>query len=131
MRLYTIAEARALLPQVLPVLESMREAFLALRALNASLATEARGASGDGNLLANPWWDGHPEDRVANLNAKLRQAIQQLEGWGIEVKDPERGLIDFYSERQGEVVFLCYMLGEPGIRYWHSLRAGFAGREPL
>jgi hypothetical protein len=42
------------------------------------------------------------------------------------LKDPERGLIDFYSEREGRVVYLCYLLGEPDLLYWHDLDTGFA-----
>ena len=38
---------------------------------------------------------------------------------------------DFYHERDGELVFLCFKLGESDITHWHSLAGGFAGREPL
>ena len=47
------------------------------------------------------------------------------------MKDPERGLIDFYHERDGQVVYLCWQLGEPDIEWWHDTEAGFAGRQPL
>jgi len=33
MKLYTVAEARALLPRVIPVLESLREAYVEMRAV--------------------------------------------------------------------------------------------------
>lgn len=132
MRLYTEAEARTLLPQVIPVLEQLREALQQLRALNAAISAEAKGASGDGNLLADPWTEGERgENRADALTKRLRSAASRLERWGIELKDPERGLIDFYHERDGEVVFLCFQLGEPGIRFWHTLEGGFAGRQPL
>ena len=130
MRLYTLEEARALLSRVVPVVEELQEAFAGLRALQASIAAESRGASGDGNLLASPW-DSAGENRIEQLSRRMRGAAARLEAWGIEVKDPERGLIDFYSQRDGEVVYLCYLLGEPDIAYFHRLADGFAGRQPI
>ena len=131
MRHYTLDEAQALLPDVIPVLERLREAFVRLRVLNAAVAAEARGASGDGNLLTPAFAGGKTEDRVTALRTQMRDAVLQLERWSIEVKDPERGLIDFRTMREGEVVYLCYLLGEPAIEWWHGLDAGFAGRQRL
>jgi len=130
MRRYTVEEARALLPRVIPLVERLRDAFVELRALQASFQAESRGASGDGSLVADPWAAGG-ENRLDFLNRTLRTTAAQLDALGIEVKDPERGLVDFYSERDGEVVYLCFLLGEPDIAFWHSLAGGFAGRRPL
>jgi hypothetical protein len=43
-----------------------------------------------------------------NLTRRLEEAVQGLRREGIEVKDLESGLIDFYGLQQGEVVFLCW-----------------------
>jgi hypothetical protein len=51
---------------------------------------------------------------------------------GIEIKDLDRGLIDFpYKRANGQVVYLCYLLGEDTIAYWHTIEGGFQGRQPL
>ena len=131
MRLYSEAEARALLPHVVPVLEAIRAAFIELRTLNASVSVERRGASGDGHLLADPWEGATGANRIDELGRTLRDEIARLDTWGVELKDPEKGLIDFHHERGGEVVYLCFMLGEPDLAYWHTLASGFAGRQPL
>ena len=130
MRLYSVAEARELLPRVVPVLESLREAYIEIRALQASVAAQSRGASGDGHLIADPWTDSG-ENRMEHLNREIRRAAASLDRWGIEVKDPEKGLIDFFHEREGRTVYLCYCLGEPTIAYWHELNTGFAGQQLL
>ncbi len=130
MRLYTLDEANATLPVLIPLLERIRAAYVELRALQASLAADVRGASGDGNLLADPW-DSGGTNRVAELNRELQDAAGELDRHGVELKDPERGLLDFFHEREGRVVYLCYLLGEPAIGHWHELHAGFAGRQPL
>jgi hypothetical protein len=130
MRLYTLDEANATLPVLIPLLERIRAAYVELRALQASLAADVRGASGDGNLVADPWESGGT-NRVAELNRELQDAAGELDRHGVELKDPERGLLDFFHEREGRVVYLCYLLGEPVIGHWHELHAGFAGRQPL
>ena len=51
---------------------------------------------------------------------------------GIEIKDLDKGLIDFpFRRTNGKVVFLCYLLGEPEIIAWHTLEGGFQGRKRL
>jgi hypothetical protein len=130
MKLYTLEEARALLPEVIPTVTRLRDAYVELRARRATFAAETRGASGDGQLLANPWEKGD-ETRLERMGEQLKQSAEALERWGIEVKDPERGLIDFYSEREGRTVYLCFLLGEHDIEYWHELAGGFAGRQAL
>lgn len=133
MKHYTLREADELLPRVIPVLEGLRDAYLELRAIEASVAAAHRNATGDGHQLEDPWDEGSRDggNRVEILGKALRDAAGTLDGWGIELKDPEKGLIDFLHERDGRTVYLCYCLGEPAIGFWHELHTGFAGRQPL
>ena len=131
MRRYTLAEATALLPEVIPVLEGLRDAYLEVRAVQAAVSAQARGASGDGHLLADPFDEGGGENHIERLNQRIRQSAAQLDRWGIELKDPEKGLIDFFHERDGRTVYLCFLLGETAIAHWHDLHTGFAGRQPI
>ena len=48
-----------------------------------------------------------------------------------QVKDLEKGLLDFPSVMEGQDVLLCWKLGEKEIGYWHTPEDGFAGRKPL
>ena len=130
MRLYSEAEARAMLPSVIPIIEQLRDAFVRVRALQSAVAANARAATADGALIADAWAEGG-NNEMDEQRQRLRAAARKLDELGIEVKDAERGLIDFYSERDGTVVYLCYLLGEPEIGFWHGLQDGFAGRQPL
>ena len=131
MRIYTESEAQATLPEIVPLLEKMSRGVKQLRAERSAFAADARGVTGDGNLLADPWADEEGSARSGELLAEVQAAAAELETRGIEVKDPERGLIDFHWEREGELVYLCYLLGEPEIRFWHRIEDGFAGRQPI
>jgi len=57
--------------------------------------------------------------------------LEKLFHLGAHVKDLDSGLVDFYSHRGSEVVFLCWKEGENEIRHWHSLEGGFRNRQPL
>ncbi len=61
----------------------------------------------------------------------FQSAIKSLENLGCELKDLNVGLLDFYSFRKDELVYLCWKLGEERIRFWHTLDGGYVGRQPL
>ncbi len=129
MRLFSVEEARALLPQVRLVLERLREAFVALRADRAMEAAQRRASMADGHPVALP--TGTAEEERKRHEETLRECMELLDGWGIQLKDPERGLIDFPHERDGVVVLLCYELDETELAYWHPVETGYAGRQPI
>ena len=62
---------------------------------------------------------------------RLKKIIAELTGLGIELKDPETGLIDFPCLQDGREVCLCWKHGEDGVDFWHEIDAGFAGRQAL
>lgn len=129
-RLFTREEANALLPQIIPLAERMR-------------ATRRRIATIDEEIAVNAWHvrrNGHNVDEQAavqrqterdDLVALLQRDVAQLQALGCEIKDFELGLVDFPSEREGRIVYLCWKLGEPEVMYWHEVDAGYAGRRPL
>ena len=78
-------------------------------------------------LGASPW------DRATNekVERELWRIAQEILGLGVEIKDLDQWLIDFPSQRDGRVVYLCWRRGEENIEWWHDMDAGFAGRQPL
>lgn len=68
----------------------------------------------------------------ANILTDLTSQMSELDTLGVQLKDFERGLVDFPSLRDGRVVLLCWQLGEGDeLEWWHDVDAGFAGRTPL
>jgi hypothetical protein len=70
-------------------------------------------------------------DRLQKLHESLRETLGELADMGIQVKDVDRGLIDFPALIDGQDALLCWQLGEPRIAHWHTPEDGFAGRRPL
>jgi hypothetical protein len=64
--------------------------------------------------------------------APIRRAMEELMGEGVVVRDADRGLIDFPAVTAGgRRYWLCWVVGEPEVTWWHWEQEGFAGRQPL
>jgi hypothetical protein len=63
--------------------------------------------------------------------AAVRELFFEFSQREIQIKDLDRGLIDFPAVLGGKEVFLCWENGEDDIEFWHDLDAGYAGREKL
>ena len=55
--------------------------------------------------------------------------IQEIDSIGVQVKDLDKGLLDFPCQVGEQIVLLCWQLGEAKIDYWHTVEAGFQGRQ--
>jgi hypothetical protein len=101
MTLFTRTDANAALPRVRPLLEDLQRRVAAYRR--------------------------RPSEPVAR---EIEALLRELGELGVEVKDPDRGLVDFRSRLRGREVYLCWQLGEPEhIAFYHDLDSGFAGRK--
>ena len=70
--------------------------------------------------------------QYAMILTHFTEEMSELEALGVQLKDFDRGLVDFPSLRDGRVVLLCWQLGEGDeLEWWHDMDAGFAGRTPL
>ena len=127
--LFTLEEARThleVLREVLPrIIEASREA----EPLREQLMAAQRAAASNGHVQDSDI--AGKRQRLEQLAEVINKEIAELNDKGIEVKDLSRGLVDFPSEREGRVVYLCWMYGEGDIAYWHELDTGFPGRQPL
>jgi hypothetical protein len=125
MKIFTVQEANALLPDVRKIVGTISRAHRKLSRYreDAGKAAEAaeRGGGGFSNGVA-----------YASVLIELTDQLARLDLLGVQLKDFERGLVDFPSLRDGRVVLLCWQLGEGDeLEWWHDVDAGFAGRTPL
>jgi hypothetical protein len=118
-RYWTVEEADAALDRVGALIERARAA--------------ARAASlppGGLRRPGAPSSNGHrppPPEGVV-----LSEVLEELQAEGIVVRDLERGLLDFPAiSPSGREYWLCWVVGEPAVTWWHWPDAGFAGRTPL
>lgn len=122
-RHFTLAEAREELPWLVEQLHRIRELLEELRLQQADMERIQQLIRSNGHGAKHVDFG----TRISEIQS-ITEAIQQK---GIEIKDLERGLIDFPHLRDGEEVYLCWLFGEPDIGFWHSISDGFQGRQPL
>ena len=125
--LYTVDEARDLVPTLRPMLVQMR---LEQRRLYDEIEqfnqlTEVMQQNGHADEA------DHLEQRILALGESIRETLAEFDDLGIAVKDIANGVIDFPSEREGRVVYHCWQIDEETITHWHELDSGFIGRQPL
>lgn len=80
----------------------------------------------------------HVEDNVESLRDdyerlmdRLNEYLDELHHAGVELKDFEKGLLDFPAVHQGREILLCWMQGEQRISTWHEVDAGYSGRQDV
>ena len=119
---YTRDEARALLPQIRQWLKQLSTSHRKLSECDQRLTRLMAGGNDVGGDAVNRWV------RVA---ADVKATLAEFQRREIQIKELDRGLIDFPAIVNGKEVFLCWEQDEDDIEFWHDLESGYAGRERL
>lgn len=122
MKLFSVEEAKALLPEIKRLWRKIDRARATMRRLAPEAELASKQTGGGGTLYGLQY---------VHALTTLMEGAQEVMSLGVEIKDFDKGLCDFPHMRDGRVVYLCWMKGEDGIEWWHDIDAGFAGRQPL
>jgi hypothetical protein len=130
-RRFTLAEAQELLDTELRALaERMVEARARSRDLESRWRRLVIAIGSNGGNMERPEVR-ELRETVEASHAELNEIVARFTDQGVQVKDIDRGLIDFPADVDGQDALLCWHVGEPRIAFWHSPDDGFAGRRPL
>ena len=119
---YSRDEARALLPQIREWLKQLQQLRQKLTHQDQRIGQLRKGGNDLGGELIDNW---------IRMLAATKSVLEQFRQREIQVKDLERGLIDFPAIIGGREVFLCWEEDEEDIEFWHEIDTGYAGRERL
>jgi hypothetical protein len=117
-RLFTVAEARSLMPDVMSVAAEI--AFVRAELIDIRTALSVGSDSPHGGLA----------DAKAR-EARLAELIDWYVARDIIVKGWAPVLVDFPAVIDGADVYLCWLENEPELGWYHRLEHGFAGRRPI
>src|SRR4051794_16314778 len=70
------------------------------------------------------------KDLVSRLE-QYRTGWQEIEEMGAVLKDARIGLLDFYGNVDGRLVWLCWKYGETSCNHYHALEEGFSARKTI
>ena len=115
MPIFTVAEARTILVELMPTLQR----FIVLRADAAELGSSIRGQSLGGAM------------ELHELNQRLERLMRTIQETGVQVKGWAPLLMDFPAHLDGDPVLLCWLEGDLSLAWYHKADVGFPGRRPL
>jgi hypothetical protein len=117
---FTVAEANRSLPYVARIVEDLSACYGQVKEFRRRMEAAA-GREGREQLEAE-------YERSMDQLSGLVDELQQV---GVELKDFEKGLLDFPAVHAGREIYLCWHRGERSVETWHELDAGFAGRQDV
>ena len=108
-RRWTVEEADASLPALTALVESVQ------LAVTRAKARQAAGVVAGADI------------RIVMYGVTAMLAVD-----GVVLRDVDRGLVDFPARSpSGRDYWLCWVVGEPAVVWWHWPETGFAGRRPI
>jgi hypothetical protein len=131
MRTFTLREAQSMLP----ILESLLRKSIESKALIERIDQEFSELSEriflTGGMMVDVRACAVRKAQREKAIQAAKDALSEINAIGVQVKDLDVGLLDFPCKLNGEIVLLCWKLGEPTIAHWHGAEEGFAGRKPI
>ena len=113
--LFSPRSARAALNELRPAAESLCRLWRALERAQPKAISPDQPVDADYFAL------------VVRLHATLGRIRRQ----GVEVQDARRGRLGFPARRAGQIVLLCWEVGEPTLGFWRAEGSVGARRLPL
>jgi hypothetical protein len=131
MRTFTLREAQSMLP----ILESLLRKSIDSKALIEEIDQEFNELSEriflNGGTLVDVRACAARRSQREKAIQVAKDTLSEINAIGVQVKDLDIGLLDFPCKVDGEIVLLCWKMGEPTISHWHSTEEGYAGRRPI
>ncbi len=126
-RYYRLDEANERLAELRPMLEKLRDDRNAVAELQQKIR-DVRSNNGSADHAAEI---GRIEDEMRKIVGEMKDAVDQVDEWGVALRDIGTGLIDFPALANGRPIWLCWRLGEGDIGWWHEADSGFDSRRRL
>jgi hypothetical protein len=131
MKTFTLDEAQSLLPVLESLLKRAMEGRRAAQLVEAELNELPQRIYLSGGMRVNSASVAKQRAEVEENLKQVQESIAEIDAIGVQVKDLDSGLLDFPCRINGEVVLLCWRMGERTIEHWHTIEAGFQGRQPV
>jgi len=128
---FTLEEAQALLPVIESLLQRTLNAKQAAEGVQEQLQELNRRIYLMGGMRVDPVAVRGQRDSLNDHVRTAKEMITEIDSIGVQVKDLDTGLLDFPCWVDDEVVLLCWKLGETEITHWHTMEAGFRGRQEI
>ena len=128
---FTLNEAQTLLPVVDALLRKAQAAGTRVEEVESEMQQLSQRIFLSGGMHVDVAAAARRRAERDKAVQEANDTLKEIDSIGVQVKDLEKGLLDFPSLLDGKAVLLCWKLGEPAITHWHTEEEGYAGRKPL
>lgn len=130
-RTFSLEEAQTLLPVLESLLRNAINGKKLIEEVDAQFQDTAHKVFLNGGTLLNIVHLARRKAQREKAVQRVKDAVAEIDATGVQVKDLDIGLLDFPCRVDGEIILLCWKLGEATISHWHGSEEGFAGRKPI
>lgn len=130
-RYFTLQQAERLLPEVETAVRDAMALKAEYQRANDEWQNFSRRVTMAGGMRVDHSQVLDQKRRRETSALDLKATIEKIDDYGCVIKDLDIGLIDFPTLFRGEEVYLCWKVGEAGIKFWHGTNEGFRGRKPI
>ncbi|HEY0759762.1 MAG TPA: DUF2203 domain-containing protein, partial [Acidisarcina sp.] len=131
MKTFNLEEAQLLVPVLESLLKRAVEAKTAAQEIEDGLQEVRQRIFITGGMHIDVVAIMRRRTELDALIQRARDVVSEIDAIGVQVKDLDTGLLDFPCRIDGEIVLLCWKMGETRITHWHTVESGFSGRQPL
>ncbi len=131
MRTFTLPEAQTLIPVLDSLLQRAQAAASVAAARENALQAISQAIYLTGGLRVDLAEVAHIKAEHGSAVTQARDALEEINAIGVEVRDLETGLLEFPFQLDGEIVMLCWLQGQKSITEWHAAEATWDDRRPL
>ena len=128
---FTLIEAQVLLPVLESLLKRAQEQAGRAQQLEIEMAQLSQRIYLSGGMHVDVVAAARRRGERDKTGQQAKDTLAEIEEIGVRVQDLEEGLLDFPCQVEGELVLLCWRLGEAAITHWHAEDEGAEGRKPV
>src|ERR1700721_2775117 len=127
----TLDEAQMLLPILESLLKQAIHGKKLIEDVDAELQATAHRVFLNGGTMLNVVHLARRKAEREKAIRRVKDALAEIDATGVQVKDLDIGLLDFPCKVDGEILLLCWKLGETAIAHWHGTNEGYIARKPI
>jgi hypothetical protein len=128
---FTVSEAQVLLPVLESLLRGAQKSALRVVELESEMQQLNQRIFLSGGMHVDVLAAARRRGEREKAIQSTKETLAEIDSIGVQVQSLEEGLLDFPCQLGGELVMLCWKMGEPTITHWHGLEDDFDARRPL
>jgi len=128
---FTLSEAQTLLPVLESLLRGAQKSATRVAELDAEMQQLNQRIFLSGGLHVDVVAAARRRAEREKAVQSARETLAEIDSIGVQVQSLEDGVLDFPCQAGGELVMLCWKIGEPAISHWHGVEDDAEARKPL